>query len=350
MKLPLARGPLSARVRSLLDGTDDQPPVEGWTAEQADVLGSEDLQLALWMLYELHYRGFDGIEDLEWDTRALALRGELERRFEDELRRRTRDHVQAALAGSDDLVEQIEHVIDAVDGPSVARHLQREATREEVLDFLRQRSLYHLKESDPHAFVVPRLDGRAKVALAELQYDEYGAGRPERLHARMYADALEACGLDSTYGAYVEEVPGHTFAVNNVMSLFALRRSRRGAALGHLAAFEATSSVPCRRIAAGIERVGLPDVAAAYFHEHVEADAVHEQVAMRDICGALVEESPELREDVLFGVAACLALDVLAAEALLGGWRQAREVQRRSGGLEVTVESAGVGRPVERVA
>jgi pyrroloquinoline quinone (PQQ) biosynthesis protein C len=207
----------------------------------------------------------------------------------------------------------------------VARHLQREATREEVVDFLRQRSLYHLKESDPHAFVVPRLDGRAKVALAELQYDEYGAGRPDRLHAQLFADALEACGLDSTYGAYVDEVPGHTLAVNNVMSLLALQRRLRGAALGHLAAFEATSSVPCRRIAAGIERVGLPDVVAAYFHEHVEADAVHEHVAMRDICGSLVEDHPDLRRDVLFGVAACLYLDVLAAEALLSTWRAARD-------------------------
>jgi hypothetical protein len=171
---------------------------------------------------------------------------------------------------------------------------------------------------------VPRIDGPAKVALAELQYDEYGAGRPQRLHARLFADALEACGLDRGYGAYVDRVPGHTLAVNNVMSLFALSRRLRGAALGHLAAFEATSSVPCRRIAAGIERVGLPDVVAAYFHEHVEADAAHEQVAVRDICGSLVADHPELRADVLFGVAACLHLDVLAARGVLDTWAEAR--------------------------
>jgi hypothetical protein len=216
-------------------------------------------------------------------------------------------------------------VIAAVDGPNLTRYLQREATREEMLDFLAQRSLYHLKESDPHAFVIPRIDGRAKVALAELQYDEYGAGRPTRLHSRLFADALEACGFDSRYGTYVDRVPGHTLAVNNVMSLFGLSRRLRGAALGHLAAFEATSSVPCRRIAGGIERLGLPDVVAAYFHEHVEADAVHEQVAIRDICGGLVEDHPEQRSEVLFGVAACLHLDVLAARGLLGTWQGRRD-------------------------
>jgi len=325
MKLPEARGPLSARVVELLqaDPSGDPAPAD-WATGVRDVLGDEDFQLALWMLFELHYRGFDDIPDHEWDPHLIALRGGLERRFEEELRSRTSVFVEDALAGAEDVVDQITLVIDAVDGPNLPRYLQREASREEVVDFMAQRSLYHLKESDPHAFVIPRIDGRAKVALAELQYDEYGAGRPERLHAKLFADALTACGLDTGYGAYVDRVPGHTLAVNNVMSLFGLSRRLRGAALGHLAAFEATSSVPCRRIAGGIERVGLPDVVAAYFHEHVEADAVHEQVAMRDICGSLVDEDPALRRDVLFGVAGCLYLDVLAARGLLGAWQADR--------------------------
>lgn len=324
MNLPQARGPLSdAVIETLRTSPADGLPAPDWSLCDDDVLGSEDLQLALWILFELHYRGFDDVvgPDREWDPHLIAWRGQLERRFEDELRRRTASFVQDALTASSDIVEQIEHVIAAVDGPNLPRFLQREATREQVVGFLRQRSLYHLKESDPHAFVIPRLDGPAKVALAELQYDEYGGGRPDRLHAQLFADALEACALDTAYGAYVDEVPAHTLAVNNVMSLFGLSRRLRGAALGHLAAFEATSSVPCRRIAGGIERVGLPDVVAAYFHEHVEADSVHEQVAMRDICGSLVAEHPELREDVLFGVAACLYLDVLTAEALLEEWQ-----------------------------
>jgi hypothetical protein len=170
--------------------------------------------------------------------------------------------------------------------------------------------------------VLPRVDGPAKVALAEIQYDEYGAGRPERLHAKLYADALTAAGLDTGYAAYVDRVSAETLAVNNLMSLFALHRRLRGAALGHLAAFESTSSMPCRRIAAGAERVGLPPAVAAYFEEHVEADAVHEQVAVRDVCGSLVEAEPELREDVLLGVACCLILDARAAERMLTGWER----------------------------
>jgi len=287
-----------------------------------DVLVDDDIHLALWSCYELHYRGFDDADpDQEWDPELIRLRLAVERLFEDELRRVTGPAVSAALDAQGDFPTRLLRLVETAESPPLAAYLQREATTGQVLEFMMQRSLYHLRESDPHSFVLPRVDGPAKVALAELQYDEYGAGRPDRLHATLFGDALEGCGLDRTYGAYVDQASGHTFAVNNVMSLFALRRRLRGAALGHQAAFEATSSVPCRKIAAGIERVGLPDVVAAYFHEHVEADAAHEQVAARDICGNLVAAEPQLAADVLFGAAACLHLDALAAGAFLADWR-----------------------------
>jgi hypothetical protein len=325
MRLPEPRGPLSALVLRQLPaetGVDSDAALAlvDSCSPSCDLLTDDDFQLTLWVLYELAYRGFDGVDpDLEWDPDVLRVRRALEHRFEDELRMRTAGHVQQAMEG-DDLPTALTTLIDGMEGPRLTGFLQREATTEQILDYLMQRSLYHLKESDPHSFVLPRIDGRAKVALAELQYDEYGAGRPDRLHATMFGDALEGCGLDRRYGAYVDQIPGHTLAVNNVMSLFGLHRRLRGACMGHLAAFEWTSSVPCRRVAGGIERVGLPDVVAEYFYEHVEADAAHEQIAVRDICGALVADEPGLREDVLFGAAACLYLDALAATALLHSW------------------------------
>jgi hypothetical protein len=323
--LPRPRGPLSDAVGRRLRGSSTTGP-----AALPDDPFDEDVQLALWMLYEQHYRGFaDALDTLEWDPGLLALRAGLEATFEDALRQLAAPYVTDALAASDDLVEQVQSIVDAVEAPPLAAFLQRHATREQVLDFLAERSVYHLKESDPHSFVLPRIDGAAKVALAELQYDEYGAGRPERLHARLYADALAAAGLDTRYAAYVDRVSAETLAVNNLMSLFALHRRLRGAALGHLAAFESTSSMPCRRIAAGAERVDLPPAVAAYFDEHVEADAVHEQVAVRDVCGSLVETEPELRQDVLLGVACCLVLDARAAGRMLAGWEHA-ETERAS--------------------
>ena len=188
-----------------------------------------------------------------------------------------------------DFPTQLRDVIETRGGPPLAAHLHRHADRPECCSSCASAASTTSRSPTPMRSSCRGSDGRAKVALAELLYDEFGAGRPDALHSKLFADALAGAGLDPRYGAYVDETPATTLAVNNLMSLFGLHRRLRGAALGHLAAFETTSSVPCRRIAAGIERVGLPDVVAAYFHEHVEADAVHEQVALRDICGSLVD-------------------------------------------------------------
>lgn len=318
MLLPHERGPISRHViRVLSDGDEDALPV---ALGPHPVTTDADAQLALWTIYELHYRGFEGVpDDREWDLGLLSLRRVIERRFEAELREGTR-HLLAGVPGQGDISQQLLDLVAADDSPSPAAYMQRRATREQLLDYLRERSVQQLKESDPQSFALPRLEGAAKVALAELQYDEYGGGRPERLHASLYAEALEAAHLDATYGAYIDEISGTSLALCNVMTMFALNRRLRGAAMGHLAAFEASSSVPCRKIMGGLERVGLPVQVGVYFSEHVEADAVHEHVASSDICGSMVAENPALRGDVLFGAAACLHLDALAGAELLERW------------------------------
>ena len=325
MRLPSDRGLLSKHVLHALQTGDDLPSDLYADDEMrtAPVLHDEDVQLTLWVLYELHYRGFDGVAvDREWDPGLIALRLRIEAQLEHELRAGTAEAL-AGLPETADVGQQLLGFVASDRGASAASYLQRKATREQFLDFLTQRSVYHAKEADPHTFVLPRIDGAAKAALAEVQYDEYGSGRPERLHATMFGDALAACGLDRGYGAYVDEATALTLAVNNQMSLFGLHRRLRGAALGHLAAFEASSPVGARKIAGGAERLGLPDAVADYYSEHVEADSAHEQIAAHEICGSFVADHPELRSEVLFGAAACLRLDGLAAQEMVDRWQGA---------------------------
>jgi hypothetical protein len=330
MQLPEARGPLSAGVIDALSGRAALD-VEGLTQivrvlpHTADPLTDDDLHLALWVMYELHYRGFDLVDpDREWDPDLIRLRHGAERVFEAELRRRARSHVDGTLSAGGGLADRLFDLTAEFEGPSVARFIHREATEEQFLEFMVHRSIYHLKESDPASWVVPRIDGAPKTALVELLYDEYGGGRPERLHATMFGDALEGCGLDRRYGAYVDRVPGYTLATNNAMSMLGLHRRLRGAAMGLLGAFEATSSIPCRKLAAGVRRLGLPEVVAAYFDEHVEADAVHEQLALRDICAGLVDSGQAEEEDVVLGVTVCLLMDAVAGELQLADWAAGR--------------------------
>ncbi len=341
MRLPEPCGPLSEGVVDALRNRPQRPhgvPEARATGDIAYPLVDRDLQLALWILYELHYGGFDEVADphAEWDPLIIVSRVALERTFEQALRQLVSEAPDDAPALDDLGDTPAEQVIAALirmtvrSGPSeVAQHLNRRATRDEFCSYLGERAVYHLRESDPQSFVLPRIGGAAKVALAELQYDEYGGGRPDRLHQALFARALSSLDMPTDLTTYVEKASGATLASVNLMSLFALNRRLRGAAMGHLAAFEATSSLPCSRIARGARRLRLPEAVAAYYDEHVEADAVHEQLAIRGICGALVADEPDLAPDVVFGALACLAVDGMAGDVLLDRWRE-----RRSGSAD----------------
>lgn len=312
MLTPKARGVLS---ELLFEAMRTQPSTWG------EVLSTEpdhddDAQIALWTLYELHYRGLEDVDDaLEWHPALLRLRRRLEKSFESDLRRR---HLAPDVTAP--FAEAFFDYVEWHDGRSLASFVQRDADVEQTLELLRMRTIYHLKESDPTAWLVPRLSVRPRAALMELQYDEYGAGDPNRLHAHLFARGIEACGLSPEYGAYIDDVPVDVLAQNNAMSMFGLHRRLRGAALGHLAAFEATSSLPSRRMSQGLDRLGFPQEILDYYDEHVEADAVHEQLAVRVVCGSLLDDEPDLVDDVFFGAFTCLDLEDRFAGAMLSEW------------------------------
>jgi hypothetical protein len=294
--------------------------LHGWPASGGDVLGDDDLQLALYCCYELHYRSFADVDaGWEWEPSLLAFRASLERAFEADLLEAV-PHPGTALAADMDL--QLRALIAADDSPPLARYLETQATLDEALEFLVHRSAYHLKEADPHSWALPRLDGKPKAALVEIQADEYGGGDPRWMHSTLFADTLEAAGLDSSYGAYVDVIPGPTLATVNLMSLFGLHRRWRGAIVGHLAIFEMSSTGPNRRYGNAFRRLGFGKELTRFFDEHVEADAVHENVAANDLAGSLAGQSPRLAADVLFGARSLLALDHGFATLLMERWQR----------------------------
>ncbi|WP_246210535.1 iron-containing redox enzyme family protein [Nocardioides piscis] len=333
MRLPSSRGPVSeAVIAALTSGTLAEVVVR----PSPDPLADEDIQLSLWLLYSLHYEGLDDVDPaLEWDPELIRLRRSLEGLVLDALRTRTAEVVDQVADGEAALADRIFELCDSFPGPSVARFIQREATADQFAELLVHRSIYNLRETDPQMFAMPRLPGRAQVAMAELAYDEYGGGHPDRLHSLLYARAMEQCGLVSEPGGYVDSVPATTLAVVNVMHLFALRRELAPASAGHYGVFEATSSAPSKQLASGAERLGLPDAVRDYFEEHVEADAVHEQLVLRDICGALVDHDRANEPVVLFGAASCLVVEAAAGEVLLQAWQDGRSSLREATGERV---------------
>ncbi|WP_433887616.1 iron-containing redox enzyme family protein [Streptomyces sp. CA-111067] len=320
--LPAPRGIVSGAVLSAL--RDGRPPeVSPHAVAGAEPYG-DDLQLALYVLYELHYQGFDGIgDDREWDPDLLRLRAALEGRFLGALRADVPRKASAheALAGI-----LVEPATD--DGTGVSHYLQREGQLWQVREYAALRSLYHLKEADPHAWVIPRLHGRAKAAMVAVEYDEFGAGRAEGIHARLFADLMDDLGLDHAYGRHLGSAPAQALCTVNLMSLFGLHRALRGALVGHFAAVEVTSSPGSRRLAEAMRRTGAGPAAARFYDEHVEADAVHEQVVRHELIDPLLAAEPLLDPDVAFGVQATVLLEDLLSAHLLSAWRAGRSALR----------------------
>jgi hypothetical protein len=317
--LPAPRGATSeALLAALREPPHRLPPIA--LPDAPDPLADEDLQLALYCCYELHYRGLPGVDERwEWSPSLLALRGALEERFEAALRAAV-GPVEPPPA-PEEMDRALRAVEDADDAPSLSRHVERDATVDQVLEFMVHRSAYQLKEADPHSWAIPRLTGPPKAALVEIQADEYGGGRPERVHAQLFADAMDAVGLDSRYGAYLDRLPAATLATVNLMSLCGLHRRLRRAIVGHLALFEMTSSIPNRRYASGLRRLGL-EAATPFFDEHVEADAVHEAIAAVDLAGGLAQQEPELAAEILWGARALMTLEGRWSRTLLSAWER----------------------------
>ncbi|MBV8430501.1 MAG: iron-containing redox enzyme family protein, partial [Solirubrobacterales bacterium] len=262
-------------------------------------LTDEDLQLSLYLCYELHYRGLPGVDERwEWAPELLAFRAGLEGAFETALRAAVTPRADAVAGAEIDLALR---AIAQEDGPSLSSFIRGRASLDQVREFLIHRSAYQLKEADPHSWAIPRLSGGPKAALIEVQFDEYGRGRADWMHAELFARAMRALGLDDRYGAYLEQIPAVTLATVNLMSLFGLHRRWRGAIAGHLALFEMTSSIPNRRYAQGLRRLGFDADATLFFDEHVMADAVHENIAAVDLAGGLAGQEPELIPDILWG-------------------------------------------------
>ncbi|MEU4195131.1 iron-containing redox enzyme family protein [Kribbella sp. NPDC026611] len=313
MQLPPPRGPLSAWLNDRLAGSSTRVPT---ITTSETPFADEDLQAALWVANELQYRGFDGVRpERQWDTDIIAFRTDLEAPWVAWLEANCRTEPTA-----EPVADQLRALIDADDGPRLSAYLRRHASVEQFREFVLNRSVYQLKEADPHSFGIPRLTGAAKAALVEIEADEYGGGRLERMHSELFRTTMRWLGLDDTYGYYVPEVPAVTLAISNAMSLFAIHHRWTPALLGHLAAFEMTSTLPNRKYAAGAMRLGATEDQARYFTEHIEADAVHEQIAAHDLCGTYVDQHPESIADVLFGASCALTLDNLFANHLLTTW------------------------------
>ncbi len=314
-RLPAARGPLSSTLFDHWNGAP-RTTVPPATIDGLDPLVDDDLQLALWCCYALHYRGFAGVDDrFEWDPVTIEFRLTLERAFEAALRA---DHRPEDLPS--DPVDALRAMTER-EGPPLSRTVEERGERWHLEEFAIHRSAYQLKEADAHTWGIPRLAGPGRAAMIEIQADEYGGGRPGEAHSELFAAALADLGLCPDFGNYIDRLPGTTLATDNLVSMFGLHRRLRGALVGHLALFEMCSVVPMGRYLAAARRVGSLPSLERFYAIHVEADVHHAWLALEQMVRPFVGSEPHLGPEVIFGADAMAQVEARFARHVLDRWR-----------------------------
>jgi Iron-containing redox enzyme len=329
MRLPQPRGPLSELLFAQLREPTKQLPERAETLAAhgpAQAHADDDVQVTLFACYALHYQGFDDVDDAwEWHPPLLAVRTLLEERFERSLRPLV---TYPAELTPDELPGFLLQLGAPAGGPSLAEHMKQRATLDHFREFAIHRSLYNVMEADPHSWGLPRLTGRAKCALVEIQADEYGNGIPGRMHSELFQQMMAELDLDHSYGGYIEQIPAESIAPLNALSMFGLHRRLRGALLGNLAISEIGSSYGNRRFSQGLERLGASSATRLFYDEHVAADAVHEQIAAYNLCGAFARQFPGQTSEVLFGATVTRELKQRSNALMTTNWAKDRSSLR----------------------
>jgi hypothetical protein len=325
VRLPAPRGPVS---EALLRALRRRP----WEARLGDALwwpGSiheaatdDDLQLALFCAYELHYRGLEGVaEEWEWHPDLLRVRQEWEQILLAGIEAEVGAPHSLAQRSPEATVGRLFEIARSESDPPLAGYVMREADADQLRELLVHRSITDLRCGDAYAWALPRISGSPKAALVGLQSDTYGMGRLAMMRSELFRELLRCWELEPGYGHYLEQVPGVTLLGSNLVTMFALHRRWRGALAGHLAASDVAAWLPTARLAHGHRRLRGSESGSRFFDEQLRAEGQRERLAAHQLVGGLVAQQPALSGDVVFGAHCARFAEAQLAAHLLPRWQ-----------------------------
>src|ERR1700689_1905534 len=266
--LPWPRGPLSATVVSALQR---QPGTLGATPPltNLDALSDDDFQLALYLCYEMNYRGLAKAE-WEWDPGLLNFRTELERVFEERLRE---EIGQLPSRLFHDVVADFEELVSDSTSSSLGTYLSQSGTIDQFREFCVPRSAHQQRSFDTERPAALSRAEENELVKVLIPFDEWGTGEAGRVRASFLADVMTSLGLDPSYGSYVEILPGVTLATANLATMFALHPHWRAALVGQLSVAEMTSMESMERYRKALFRFGLRPVGRRFANADVVVDS-----------------------------------------------------------------------------
>lgn len=298
--LPSAVGPVSG---ALLDHLACRAPRRHYVPVPAPVADTEplgqDLQLALYVSYELHHRGFAGVDARwEWDPGVLQLRSRLEEAFGTALRDGVGDVSQTKA------VDEIPRLCTQ---PSpLAEYLREYGTWAQMREYFVQRSVYRVRTDDASSS-----DG-----MTPAKFGESAFGATDHAPRRRFAEVLRAAGLDATYLHYLDEASAEALAMVNMMSMFSLHGNLRGAASGQVLATRIAVRSASAGLVDALVRFGAPQPCVQFYRDNVRTGLK----ARCETVGALLDAEPELESEVVLGIRAFELLERRFTTRLLTRW------------------------------
>ncbi|WP_084162648.1 iron-containing redox enzyme family protein [Paraburkholderia bannensis] len=276
---------------------------------RGDAFALKEIHRALFWLYELHV--LDGASPRavnQFDPTLTRLRARIERAWLAHAQRQAEP--ERVAADSESVVSALrtlwaQHPVAA---HPLFDFLEKDASREQIVTFFKSDSALNIRFFDllVYSMIGSRMGVRKE--LAQNFWDESGRGDAQRGHVSLFQYLLDTVGVERASDHHASELNWQGLAGYNLFMLCCVNRQHYFKLLGVMAMTELLDPSQYAKLARGCERVGLgAENELEYYLEHVTIDVVHGEGWLANVISPVVEETPEVAQEIVLGAALRLA-------------------------------------------
>ncbi|GAC1612041.1 MAG: hypothetical protein NVS3B26_31040 [Mycobacteriales bacterium] len=263
--------PLVAALTAVMDGGEGLSRLS-----ELEPMDRRDRFLTLLTLYDLHLAPLAQVGDtvrLQGHPALAELKYRLEAAWLAELELAWIEAgALASCSGPAEVVQAMRAVAARDRLPSAYRWLAKDASWDELVQFLALEGGPDGGFDDLVAVCQVGLSGSAKLELGKNYWDEMGAGRAEGVHTVLHQRMAVALGLPSVPRSRQPEAALERAALGGLMATNRWLQPEMMGALGH---FELQAGPRCRLVLQALDRLAAPADAYPFYVEHAEVDPIH---------------------------------------------------------------------------